>query len=399
MTIQSKKAQEIDAYIENHNCAKGKQKVEIGGVIKPLESYSLPWKLLIYNHHNRRFNIEILEYENQIGRKLDPADKSDVEIIKKLLLFENVNSDELNAEGKKLYNDLLLIGEQRDVAHITYDGIVVNGNRRMAALELLHKNQPTGKWDELWVVRLPKDISEKDLWKIEAGLQLSKEKVADYGPVNNLLMIYEGKKAGLLSSEIAAAMYGWTEKMVDYDLERLKIIDTFLEFFGQPKNYGLIKKFGLHEHFEDIQNRLTDKLKRNGFPKREVIKKLETVFLWLRASILHKDFRFTHMDARELCKNLNDDQTSFVLTDKFEKYKDKKQIPPEILVDNFDNAKDVRKNKEDAEKPAKLIDRAITALRGIDRKGKHFKLDDDVKTKLKVLSDLVLEMKKELKIK
>ena len=70
-----------------------------------------------------------------------------------------------------------------------------------------------------------KDISEKDLWKIEAGLQLSKEKVADYGPINNLLMIKEGDLAGLSTSEIAAAMYGWSEKQVIADLERLNLID------------------------------------------------------------------------------------------------------------------------------------------------------------------------------
>src|SRR5439155_24070207 len=119
----------------------------------------------------------------QIKRKLDPTDKEDVKKIKELLLQDKI-------EAEKLYNDLKQLGEQREVAAITHDGIVVNGNRRMATIEELHAENPK-KWDELWVVRLPEDISEKDLWKIEAGLQLSKEKVADYGPVNNLLMIKE----------------------------------------------------------------------------------------------------------------------------------------------------------------------------------------------------------------
>jgi hypothetical protein len=117
--------------------------------------------MLLYNHDNRRFNIEIQEYESDIKRQLDPTDKSDKEIIKKLLLYENVKSDQLNSDAEKLIDDLELVHEQRDVAHITHDGVVVNGNRRMAALEMLHKKQTTGKWTELWAVRLPAGISEK----------------------------------------------------------------------------------------------------------------------------------------------------------------------------------------------------------------------------------------------
>ena len=400
MAINSKRANEITAYINEHEkCIRGKQKVEIGGKIKALESFMIPIDKLLYNHDNRRFNIEIQEHEAEIKRQLDPTDKADAEAIKKLLLYENVKSEELNGEAKKLYSDLLLVGEQRDVAHITHDGIVVNGNRRMATLELLHKKQPTGKWTELWAVRLPPDISEKDLWKIEAGLQLAKDKVAEYGPVNNLLMIHEGKRAGLTNAEIAASMYGWSEKMVEYDLERLKLIDTFLSYFGQSQNYGLIKRFELHEHFIDIQKGLAEKLKKLGMPRKELVKKLEVVFHFLKASILDKDFRFTHMDAREICKILMDEEAAYTLTDSFADYEKKnKAIPHSKLTDNFDRASDVRKNREDKGKPTKLIDKAITALKGIDKKGVHYK-QDDVRKKLKELIEIISKMKSDLGIK
>jgi hypothetical protein len=400
MAINSKRAEAIDAYNSGKKGAnkRGLQKVEISGKIRLLESYLIPLDYLLYNHDNRRFNLEIQDYETQIDRKLDPTLKSDAEIIQKLLLKDNLTVVGYNTEAEKLYNDLKLLGEQREVAAITHDGIVVNGNRRMATLERLHKEEPTGKWNELWVVRLPEDISEKDLWKIEAGLQLSKEKVADYGPVNNLLMIKEGHKAGLSHSEIAASMYGWTEKQVGLDLERLTLIDIFLEFFGQPHNYGLIKKFRLHEHFEDIQKGLTEKQKKLGLSKKALLKKLEIVFLYLRASILNVSFKFTHYDTREICKILQDDEATFAIRDSFEKQKDLHKIPVEKLTDNFDKAVDVRKNREDKEKPGKLIDRALSALNGIDRKGKSFK-EEIVKKKLRELDSLVKDMKTQLGIK
>src|SRR3569833_1027388 len=115
----------------------------------------LPLSLLLYNHDNRRFYFEIQEYEDSIVRKLEPTDKQDAEKKKELLLSDKI-------EAEKLYVDLKQLGEQREVAAVTHDGIVVNGNRRMATIEKLHKESPTGKWNDLWVVRLPSDISEKD---------------------------------------------------------------------------------------------------------------------------------------------------------------------------------------------------------------------------------------------
>lgn len=394
MAIQSKRAKEIDVYIDQHrnSCIKGKQKVEIKGKIEPLESYMLPLTLLQYNHENRRFNLEIQEYETHIGRKLEPSDSEDVKKIKELLLQDQI-------EAKKLKDDLEQLGEQREVAAITHDGIVVNGNRRMATVEELHTKYPS-KWNELWVVRLPPDISEADLWKIEAGLQLSKEKVADYGPVNNLLMIKEGFRAGLTYKEIAASMYGWTDRQVKADLERLDLIETFLHFMGGKNvgNYGLIKSFRLHEHFIDLQKGLVEKLKSTGAPKKELAKKLEVVFLYLRAHIENPSYNITHYDVRNLCKILLDNEATFALTDSFDKQKDIKQIPVDKLEDNLDKAIDVKKNREDKEKPGKLIERAIAALNSIDRKGKHYKMHMDVKIKIKDLDNLIQEMKKELGI-
>lgn len=392
MAINSKKANEIDAYINSHECKKGKQKVVINGKVELLESYSIPTSLLQYNHDNRRFNLEIQEEEIKLGRKLDPTSKDDVRRIKELLLLDQ-------AEAKKLKDDLKRIGEQTEVGAVSFDGVVINGNRRMATLEELYSEDPNKKWENLWAVRLPKDISEKDLWRIEAGLQLSKEKVADYGPVNNLLMISEGKKAGLSHSEIAASMYGWTDKQVAADLERLDLIDIFLQFFGQPKNYGLIKRFRLHEHFIDIQKGLVQKLKDTGAAKKELTKKLETVFVFLKANIDKPDtISITHYDVRNICKILQDEKSTYALTDSFEEHKDIRKVPIEKLVDNLDKAIDVKKNRDDKEKPGKLIDRAISALNNIDRRGKHFK-EEEVKRKLKELDGIIKEMKTQLGIK
>jgi hypothetical protein len=130
MAINSKRANEIDAYINSHNCTKGNQKVIINGKVELLESYSIPTSLLQYNHDNRRFNLEIQEEEIKLRRKLDPTSKDDIKRIKELLLADE-------GEARKLKEDLKRIGEQTEVAAISFDGVVINGNRRMATLEQL----------------------------------------------------------------------------------------------------------------------------------------------------------------------------------------------------------------------------------------------------------------------
>jgi len=392
MPIQSKKANDIQAYIDSHSeCKKNKQKIVIDGRVETLDSYLLPVSYLQYNHNNSRFALEIIEKETEIGRKLDMSDSEDIKVIKSLLLQDT-------SEAKSLKDDLKKLGEQTEVAAITHDGVVINGNRRMATLEDLNKDEPTGKWQKLWVVRLPTNISQKDLWKIEAGLQLSKDKVAEYGPVNDLLMIKEGKTAGLEPAEIAAAMYGWKEDEVNAALERLNLIDVFLSFMKAPNNYGIIKKFRLTEHFIDIQKGLLNKLKDEGAPKKLINKKLELAFGLIRASIVKQDV-ITHLEVRRLNKVLIDEDASLTFSDKVPEKSDIRDISVDILIDNFSNAKDVLENKKDRDKPARLIERAIAALKGIDRSNQHYKTSSEVKRKILELDEIVASIKQELKIK
>lgn len=392
MSINSEKANAIDAYIKSRpNCKKGKQKVVIQGKVQMLDSYMIPTSLLQYNRENRRFNLEIHEEEQKLGRKLDPTDANDVVTIKGLLLADE-------SEAKKLKDDLRKVREQTDVAAISFDGIVVNGNRRMATLEELDDEEPTGVWKDLWVVRLPREISESDLWKIEAGLQLSKQKVAEYGPVNNLLMIREGEKAGLTHAEIAAAMYGWTEDQIAVDLERLGLMDNFLQFAGQPGNYGLIKKFGLAEYFHDIQKTILKASRSKGESKREIQRRLELGFLLLRASIWGSDSNFTHWDMRKVGAILGDFEANAALTEGINKGTDLRKISSKQILDKYSNAKDVLEYKKDRDKPKTLLEKALNALKGIDRKGEHYKADVDVKKKFKELVNLIEEMKSELGI-
>lgn len=401
MNIQSQRAKEIDAYIAAHPEVEiGKWPVEIAGQKQILPFYRLPVKLLRYNTKNGRLAMERQQWEKDNGRELDSCQPDDAEVIRDMLL-------NLDREKTEVLKEDLHQKQQMEPGVITYDGFVINGNRRMAILGLLHKDEPTGKWESLEAVRLPSAISQKDLWKIEAGLQLSKDKIAEYHPVNELLKIRQGIDAGLSPEEVAAAMYGRTVSEVEEAIGRLELIDSFLQFFGQPGHYGLIKKFGLHEYFIDIQKSIVPLWERKSLPKQQRARQLRYAFALIRAGVLvqgsdggkKRRGGITHWDFRDLGKIFSDVVAEGAFLEHLVKAgrepKDLLSVPPRTVIDDFKEAQDILRMKEQHDQPVRLIEKAIKALESIDRKSKHFH-EERVKEAVTKLSKVVQSIEQDL---
>lgn len=395
MKIDSVRAKEIDAYLASHEDAEqGKWPLEIGGEKKILPFYQLPLHLVIYNANNGRLAVDRREWESEHQRLLDGSNPEDAGIIRDMLL--DLDKD----KTETLKEDLRQKG-QMEPGVITHDGVVINGNRRMAIFEELHTKEPTGKWDSMEVVRLNSGVSEKDLWKIEAGLQLSKDKVAEYHPVNEILKIKEGIERGLSTDEVAAAIYAWTANEVELALDRLNLIDNFLEFFGQPSNYGLIKKFGLHEYFIDIQKTVIARAKRVDVDNKELQKRLVCAFALIRSSVRlqsegTKKKGITHWDIRKLDKVYSDAFAREEFVPVITEAKEPHTAPDEEVIDGFRDAIDVLQMREERDKPLKLIEKAKNALSSIDTDSINTETDEQIcsqiKEGLQELTSLIQEL-------
>lgn len=376
MNINSERAKAIDGYLATHPDAEvGKWPLEIAGQKSILPFYRFPIEeLLCYNVNNGRLAMDVREWQKGHGRKLDSTTKEDTATIRKMLL------DLDKSETERLRKDLRR-KNQMEPGVITQDGFVINGNRRMAIFEELHADEPTGKWLFLEAVRLPETIGEKDLWKIEAGLQLSKGKIAEYHPVNELLKIKQGTDASLSIDEIAAAMYGRTVEEIKEALDRLGLIDMFLEFFKQPANYDVIRKFGLHEYFIDIQKHVIPSFERLGLNNRQRKGALISTFSLIAAHIRNlspgaggkRDKGITHWDIRKLGKIFADLDASEAYTQNLVKWdKNPLSIDANTLIEDFRTAEDILGMKEQRDQPVRLIEKAIKALESIDKSSKHF---------------------------
>lgn len=393
MIINSENATKIDSYLKDNDEAElGKWPIELSGEKKIVSFYKLPLKLLHYNINNGRFASEKRKLEKDLGRELNSLDKEDAKQIRDLLL-------RIFPDKTKALKEDLKQKHQMEPGVITWDGFVINGNRRMAIFEALHKDEPTGKWEYLEAVRLRPDINPIDLWKLEAGLQLSKEKKADYSPVNELLKLKEGYNSGLKPEEIAAAMYDWTPEEVEDSLERLKLIENFLVYFRQEENYGFIQEFGLHEYFINLQKYILKGTKKRGTKSQEIQREIEGAFqLIFDSALVQKESKkkkkgITHQNIRKLGRIYGDAYTKETYFGELPTEKKKKVGD---VFEAFKSAEETMEMIEKRNEPLKLVTTAIKALQNIDTKSKHF-IKEEVKKKLYDLNNEVAKLLRKFK--
>jgi hypothetical protein len=351
--LKSDRAQRILTAISEPSAQSdmGKHPILISGTKKMFEVYRLPLNLLAFNIRNGRFAAELKAKEKQIGHSLDPLTADDQETLRELLIGLDPQASNL------LKEDLKMVG-QTDPGIITHDGFVINGNRRMAVLQALHNEDSSGKYEFLDVQVLPADVGEKDLWRIEAGLQLSRDKRLEYGPVNDLLKIREGLKSGLTAKEIAATLYGIKDASeVEEKERRLTLIENYLTYLGKPEEFTQVKN--KVEHFINLQIFLSY-LKTQGVkgPTRE--KWLYAAFEMIRADM-------GHMDIRKLRGIYQSDSAKTHLLSSFtpksgpRSVKDTKAFG-EKIAEGFKVAQEYVELEADAQKPESLLNKAKRAI-------------------------------------
>lgn len=95
-----------------------------------------------------------------------------------------------NQEGFEVLKADLKDRGQQDPAIITADGILINGNRRAAAMRSLYMEQHL-KAQYIRCLVLPEDASLEEMVDLEAELQIARDFKQDYSWVNEALLIEE----------------------------------------------------------------------------------------------------------------------------------------------------------------------------------------------------------------
>lgn len=156
------------------------------------------------------------------------------------ILLEMIDEENLRADLEER--------EQRRPLVLTYDGFIVDGNRRTAALREI------GEVEQLGAVVLPEDALAADIYDTELELQMSKETKAAYNWVDEGLHVRRGLvELGEPKEAIARRMNKATEE-VDAMNERMALVDLYLAWLEMEGRYHKVGEKD-EQSFEELRLR------------------------------------------------------------------------------------------------------------------------------------------------
>lgn len=156
--------------------------------------------------------------------------------------------------------DVLKRDRQREPLLITTSGVVVNGNRRLAAMRELYV-EDSGTFADFSNVNcavLPADATLADVIDIEAGLQAKQETKLDYDWIGDAQLMSAMVRLHGSTTEVAKRL-NRSDREIRNTMQALAEADIYLkEWSGTPGQYSRIRDEA-EQLFKDIPKRLEDK--------------------------------------------------------------------------------------------------------------------------------------------
>lgn len=168
-----------------------------------------------------------------------------------------------------VYQVLQRVAEQTEPLLITAHGVLVNGNRRLAAMRDLYARDPQTYrlFENVDAMVLPAEATEEDLERTEVELQMQVETKLDYTWIDKRLKIRKlvNPPLGLSVTEVQKLMQYNSVAQVNSELLELDCADEYLrDYVQRPGDYKQIGKS------EQIFKEIAKRLKSLSGPDRDV---------------------------------------------------------------------------------------------------------------------------------
>ncbi len=275
----------------------------------------VPVEALALNVDNRRFAAERTWAEEKLGRALDPENRPEDERVVEQILLDTAldfDGDRLVGKPSKDYDALKKDWQRRHQESplwIRPDGTVRNGNRRLAMLKRLQREEGIEGFEYVDVVILkPDDIDEVALFDMEQREQLTENLKVRYTDINLLLAIRaaaESRGIDWFNPDDIDRVAGELQHVVGNNkayaaiqLSAIRYMDAYLDSSDQAGQYH--KLIGQIERFRDVGKAMT---KLEVDYEDDVPAMLRVLFAAIRAGAPHGDIRvlknlFLHDRAR-----------------------------------------------------------------------------------------------------
>ena len=207
--------------------------------LEDLFVYSLPHKDFHYNVDNTRILSQRWQWESENpGRVLNPIDN--VEDIETMLLDNPAYGDQTTEE---LTTSIESPSYLKEPILISEDGVVWNGNRRLAVVRKLLKAEYNVRYEKVPVCIL-EHLDHNELKALEGRLQVKKTYKAEYGTIDIRCRVRQAREQRRTWEQIEAEL-GKSIKDLQKMERELGLVNTWLENLGRGKDYKSAQRKGI----------------------------------------------------------------------------------------------------------------------------------------------------------
>lgn len=228
------------------------RKITIGGITKAYPVYKVRLDLLFYNNQNDRIATWISEYRSKHnGNAPAPEDGEEYNsIIERFIIESNPASITKTKEN-------ILQVDQREPGVVTYDGRIIDGNRRFTCLRLLAKEHDRFNYLETAILEQAVASNTKQIKMLELSIQHGEEGKIDYNPVDILVGLYHDVvETKLLSVAEYARSTNEKPGAVRKKIEIANLMVEYLEFINAPKQFHIVRELQLYSPLEELSRLL-----------------------------------------------------------------------------------------------------------------------------------------------
>jgi hypothetical protein len=233
----------------------------------------------IQSGRTHRAQSAYLDQHPQLGKDFfDDPEEPKVQKAQHEILLKVISERELDADLKER--------GQRAPLVLTFDGYVVDGNRRLVALR-------EAKEQYAEAVVLPEDAQSHEIYETEIELQMQRETKAPYDWIDQAVHIEYGITVLGERSEVVAKRMRMTKDAVMEELQKLELVRMYLAWLGQEgKIHKVPTSSGgqMQQVFEDMAQRFAAvAFNRKKEPEKRMIR--EMCFAQIKRGTGYKDIR------------------------------------------------------------------------------------------------------------
>ena len=221
-----------------------------------LKAAPIDQELLLYRVDNGRLLGELTERLSQGAESISDLRRQESQARTQTLLHQLLVAKASDPQGPIL-QELERLGAQTEPLLISADGIVINGNRRLAAMRELLRRDPNRYRTFLRPLAavLPADAKRADLEFAEASLQMAPETKLNYGWIERRLKLREHSSNQDQGERWILEAYRINDiRQIQTELAELELAEAFLRYVNKAHQYSSISD--CEELFKGLRQQL-----------------------------------------------------------------------------------------------------------------------------------------------